>query len=85
MAVALALDGCVARMEDALETDAPPLWERLADVIRARGHDPNWRRGPSVLEQLHGITAPPGRPRKARQRDCPESARPFRRCAGLPP
>ena len=35
MAVALALDGCAARMEDALETDAPPLWKRLAGIIPA--------------------------------------------------
>ena len=76
---------CGYRMEDALETDEPRLWERLADVIRARGHDPNWRRRPSVLDLLRGITAPPGRPRKARQRDCPESAKPYRGRAGPTP
>ena len=81
MAVALALNGCVARLVDALETDDPRLWRKLAFTIRARGHDPNWRSRPSVLDLLRGITAPPGRPRKARQRDCPESARPYRRHA----
>ena len=85
MAVALALNGCAARMEDALESDDPRLWERLADLIRARGHDPNWRRRPSVLDLLRGITAPPGRPRKTRQRDCPETARPYRRQAAPTP
>ena len=85
MAVALALNGCAARMEDALVTDDPRLWERLASVIRARGHDPNWRRRPSVLDLLRGITAPPGRPRKTRQRDCPENARPYRGRAGPTP
>ena len=80
LAVALALNGCVARFVDALETDDPRLWRKLATAIRSRGHDPNWRRRPSVLDELRGITAPPGRPRAARLRNCPPSARPFPRC-----
>lgn len=82
MAVALALNGCAVRIVDALDTDDPRLWKKLAGIIRARGHDPNWRSRPSVLDILRGITAPPGRPRKARQRDCPPSARPYRQCTG---
>jgi putative transposase len=78
MAVALALNICANRIVDAMETDDPRLWRKAARAIRARGHDPNWRRRPSVLDQLRGISAPPGRPRKSRQRDCPPSALPYR-------
>ena len=78
MAVALALNVCAHRILAAMETDDPRLWRKAARAIRARGHDPNWRRRPSVLDQLRGITAPPGRPRKTRQRDCSPSALPYR-------
>ena len=78
MAVALALNVCSHRIVAAMETDDPRLWRKAASSIRVRGHDPNWRRRPSVLDRLRGITAPPGRPRRARQRDCPPSARPYR-------
>jgi hypothetical protein len=30
------------------------------------GKDPNWRRSPSILDQLRGWTIRPGRPRKAK-------------------
>lgn len=79
MAVALALNVCSSTIVAALESDDPRLWHRACRAIRSRGHDPNWRRRPSVLDQLRGITAPPGRPRRSRQRDCPPSALPYRR------
>jgi hypothetical protein len=78
MAVALTLNVCHGDIVRAMQTDDMALWERLADVIRARGHDPNWRSRPSVLDQLRGISVPRGRPKYARQSDCPESARPYR-------
>ena len=77
-AVCLAMAVCAARLRQALATDEPRDWDRLAKLIRARGHDPNWRRRPSVLDTLRGTTAPPGRPRKALLADCPPEARPFR-------
>ena len=78
IAVALALNTCAPTIIAALNTDQPPLWARIARVIRLRGHDPNWRSRPSVLDHLRGTTAPPGRPRKSRHRDCPPSALPYR-------
>ncbi len=78
MAVALALNSSATRLLDALRSDDPRLWRRLAILLRARGHDPNWRRRPSALDQLRGITAPPGRPRKTRRRTPTPSARPYR-------
>lgn len=59
MAVALALNVCWHVVTTAIELDEPKRWDKLARVIRARGHDPNWRHRPSVLDRLRGITAPP--------------------------
>lgn len=33
-------------------------WNRIMGNIRNLGHDPNWRRKPSVLDRLQGLTAP---------------------------
>jgi len=63
----------------AIKRDDLEIWERAARVLRARAHDPNWRRRPSILDQLRGITAPPGRPRRSRLRDSPPGARAYRR------
>ena len=67
----------------ALLTRYTPLedWDNLADLISNDGRDPNWRRRPSVLDRLLGLTAPRGRPRKKKQRDCRPSAAPYRRAA----
>jgi hypothetical protein len=78
LAVALALNAHHPLILLALEFDLPELWDRAAAVIRARGHDPNWRRRPSILDQLRGLTAPPGRPKRARLKDSPPEARPYR-------
>lgn len=77
-AVSLALCTNAYALVEAMNSDDPRRWGRLARVIRARGHDPNWRSRPSQLDQLRGTTAPPGRPRRARLRDCPPEARPYR-------
>lgn len=53
-------------------------WDALANIIVRHGHDPNWRRRPSVLDQIRGLTAPEGRPRRRRLRQCPPQAAPFR-------
>jgi putative transposase len=54
-------------------------WNRLAELIAEDGRDPNWRNRPSVLDRLLGLTAPAGRPRKKKFRDCRPSAAPYRR------
>ncbi len=41
-------------------------WEWWADAIVHEGQDPNWRRSPSILDQLRGWKITPGRPQKAR-------------------
>lgn len=41
-------------------------WSRLMAKLRHLGHDPNWRRRPSVLDRLQGLTAPPGRRRRSK-------------------
>ena len=54
-------------------------WDRIAASIDDDGRDPNWRRRPSVLDKLLGQTAPPGRPRRKKLRQCSASAAPYRR------
>jgi len=56
-------------------------WNHLADLIADDGRDPNWRRRPGVLDRLLGLTAPRGRPRKKKLRDCRLSAASYRRAA----
>ncbi len=47
------------------EPTAPNLhWNSLAANLRNLGHDPNWRRRPSVLDRSQGLTAPPAPSRK---------------------
>lgn len=58
MAVALALNICWQSATTAIELDSAERWQRLARTIRTRGHDPNWRRRPSILDRLRGLTAP---------------------------
>ncbi len=40
-------------------------WDRLAELF-SRETDPNWRRSPSILDQMRGWKVTPGKPRKAR-------------------
>lgn len=41
--------------------DKQPLeWGKLMSRLRDMGSDPNWRRRPSVLDKIQGLTAPPG-------------------------
>jgi hypothetical protein len=54
-------------------------WEWLAMRIADDARDPNWRSRPSVLDRLLGLTAPRGRPRKKKLRDCRPSMVPYRR------
>lgn len=75
----------VLRTHHALLLDALSLprtrqatWDTLANTIVRHGYDPNWRRRPSVLDRIRGMTAPKGRPRRRRMQHCPPQAAPFR-------
>lgn len=41
-------------------------WKKIAAHLSHLGTDPNWRRSPSILDQLRGWTISPGRPRSGR-------------------
>ncbi len=57
---------CHRLIEAALQGAVPTRseWSQLMTLIRHMGHDPNWRRRPSVLDQLQGLVAPPAKGRK---------------------
>jgi putative transposase len=68
------MNGTVTRMvqhPDAATTD----WNWLMATLRHLAHDPNWRKSPSVLDTIQGLTAPPGRKRnqKAKPQTDPAS------------
>lgn len=41
-------------------------WQQLAEYLEHLAKDPNWRRSPSILDQLRGWRITPGRPKSAR-------------------
>jgi hypothetical protein len=65
----------LAALLDALTPDEE--WERFSLGICDDARDPNWRGRPSVLDSLLGMTAPRGRPRRKKLRDCAPSAAPY--------
>ena len=81
LALAYAIRSRHALLAAALLFDATPpeYWDWLAKLIADEGRDPNWRKRPSVLDTILGLTAPRGRPRKKKQLMCPPSAAPYRR------
>lgn len=80
MLVAHVLRTCHMLLLDALSLPHTPqaTWDALANTIVRHGYDPNWRRRPSVLDRIRGVTAPAGRPRRRTMRQCPPQAAPFR-------
>jgi putative transposase len=65
--VARMLATCALRIADALElrgAKADAEWEHLVQIIVHTGRDPNWRRKPSVLDQLRGWKPLPSTRRK---------------------
>ena len=46
--------------------DARRSWQQLAEYLQHLAEDPNWRRSPSILDQMRGWRISPGRPRTAR-------------------
>jgi hypothetical protein len=47
-------------------------WNRIAGLLLHCGTDPNWRRRPSVLDQLRGWKVRPGRKRRSKGRRQPK-------------
>lgn len=45
-------------------------WEFLIGIIIHMGKDPNWRRKPSILDQLRGWAAPPGASKRLSAKRC---------------
>lgn len=60
-----AMTVCFPLLFELLQRNEPTVfdWNRLMSKLRGLGQDANWRRKPSVLDTLQGLTAPPGRPR----------------------
>lgn len=54
----------VARAFELTGVAADKEWDRLAGIFRHET-DPNWRRRPSILDQMRGWRTSPGAPRKA--------------------
>ena len=45
---------CIAQAWELTGTAAKRRWQKIAELLTQAGTDPNWRRRPSVLEQLRG-------------------------------
>lgn len=56
IAAALELTGTAAKRE----------WQTIAENLQHLGQDPNWRRNPSILDQMRGWKITPGRARRAK-------------------
>lgn len=57
------------RIAAALEltgTAAKRAWQTIAENLQHMGQDPNWRRNPSILDQMRGWKITPGRARRAK-------------------
>lgn len=50
-------------------------WKRAADLLVSEGRDPNWRRRPSVLDQLRGLEDQPRAASKVPRGELDESGR----------
>jgi hypothetical protein len=68
-ALALAMGAAASTIAAAMNlkgTKADAEWERIAGYLTHLGKDPNWRRSPSILDQLRGWRITPGRPKKVK-------------------
>ena len=63
-----ALSASHANIASLLKGETPKLggWEAQTHRLRTLSQDPNWRRSPSVLDRIQGLTASPGPKRDAR-------------------
>ena len=53
--------------------DQPFAWNKVMLRFRGLGSDPSWRRRPSVLDRIQGLTAPPNPQRRAKHRSFPQA------------
>ena len=58
----------IAQAFDLRGTAAKRRWEKIAELLTHAGTDPNWRRRPSILDQLRGWKRQPGARAKNRHR-----------------
>jgi len=64
--LALVVGHAGMRIAMAMEEDTADTWDWLAKSFEHQGKDPNWRRRPSVLDELRGWRVQPGRRKAAR-------------------
>ena len=57
----------IAQAFDLTGAEAKRRWDKIAEILTHSGKDPNWRRQPSVLDQLRGWKRRPASRQKARQ------------------
>jgi hypothetical protein len=59
----------IAQAFDLKGDEAQRRWDKIAAILTHSGKDPNWRRRPSVLDQLRGWKRQPIARKKANSRD----------------
>jgi hypothetical protein len=59
----------IAQAFELTGTEATRRWDKIAELLTHSGKDPNWRRRPSVLDQLRGWTRQPRARKQANSRD----------------
>ena len=67
--LARAMGSAAISLAGAFELSGDPAqtkWQQLAEYLEHMAKDPNWRRSPSILDQLRGWRITPGRPKSAR-------------------
>lgn len=69
----------IAQAFELTGTEATRRWDNIAELLTHAGQDPNWRRRPSVLDQLRGWKHQPLAPKRANSRD--ESPRHIKEAA----
>jgi hypothetical protein len=59
----------IAQAFELTGTEATRRWDKIAELLTHSGKDPNWRRRPSVLDQLRGWKRQPLARKQANSRD----------------
>jgi putative transposase len=64
----------IAQAFDLQGIEATRRWQQIADVLTHSGKDPNWRRRPSVLDQLRGWKRQPAGGKQTKRRNLKAAA-----------
>lgn len=67
--LARAMGAAAMKIAAAFDLDGPQArqqWQEIAEYLQHLGHDPNWRRSPSILDQMRGWQITPARARRAK-------------------